>query len=698
MVAFRINSSIGSAVNMESGADNKPQLTDTAAGEPPQQDAANPSAVTLESANDGALGPGGMAEPTETSGGGTASAAMSGSDPTPDGTEPTPGTGIETVHSCGTEPSALDSESTDRGVTESTPGDGSDPAIGDKPGGFELWRGRLRSARLVVAPMVDQSEAAWRMLSRKYGAELCYTPMYHVNMFVKDVKYRRECLTTYPEDRPLIIQFCANNPATLLEAARYCEGGQFDALDINLGCPQSIARRGHYGAFLQDEWELISQLVKVVHEQSRLPVTCKIRIFPELEKTIRYARMLESAGCQLLTVHGRTREMKGPLTGLADWDAIKAVREAVSIPVFANGNIQYLSDVHRCLEHTGVQGVMTAEGNLHNPALFAGLHPPVWEVAEEYLQLARRYPCPLSYARGHVFKILHYCLLMPSNHDVRQLTARASRLEQLEEAVELLRQRYSHLTEPGAVEWRPAPDDPPVLARLPLSPLFCQPHEREPIEDHLKKMQANADKQRREQQEQKERKEQREEEGDDTPARPPARAQDPSALSKRKLKKLARGAKVGANRAIMERCSLCCNPRGLRCEFLLCRLHCRDKCYEHNLDCPGHRILVKTKRQNARDWHDRQRRLKEVEEDGESAGGKEGVGNGMGTSNGEEVGKMEVPNGEKAVEVDSSKRGEVVKMDSSKGGEEVEMDSTNGVGSTGSGETAVNSAAPAAVS
>ncbi|KAF7981350.1 hypothetical protein HWV62_33803 [Athelia sp. TMB] len=285
-----------------------------------------------------------------------------------------------------------------------------------KLGGYQFYKEVLGSPKYIVAPMVDQSELMFANEKTRKG--------YREANF--NIPHGEEGGAL---DRPLIVQFCANDPQQLLDSAKVV-APHCDAVDINLGCPQDIAKKGHYGSFLQDEWELIYDLINTLHKNLSIPVTAKFRVFPTVEKTVEYAKMLERAGAQILTCHGRLREQRGQYSGLADWEKIRAVKEAVSVPVFANGNILYHSDIAACLAATGADGVMSAEGQLYNAALFApassvngdgptspvafdtGLHLPHTTLALEYLEIvgSLKTATPLSAVKGHLFKLMRPAL------------------------------------------------------------------------------------------------------------------------------------------------------------------------------------------------------------------------------------------------------------------------------------------------
>ncbi|KRT83318.1 hypothetical protein AMK59_4355, partial [Oryctes borbonicus] len=358
----------------------------------------------------------------------------------------------------------------------------------------------------------------------------------------------------------------------MLEAALlaqdYCS-----AIDVNLGCPQAIAKRGHYGAFLQDEWLLLTEIVSTLSKSLNIPVTCKIRVFEDMERTVEYAKMLERAGCKMLTVHGRTRDQKGPLTGLANWDYVIAVRNAVKIPVISNGNVQCIKDIQRCLEYTGAVGVMTAEGNLYNPYLFEGQNPPSWEPAMEYLDLTNEYPCPFSYIRGHLFKLFQHVLSLSENNELKIKLGAANSLDAFKSIVTEIKDIYLPYHE-GKIKWDQRTTEEGSF-NLTLPPWLCQPYVRLSPAEHLKKV----DHQNKCNDKQNQIKRQYED-------------SEGNQISRKRMKKLRRISRrppkpENCSSRNLDICLNCVNPLGSKCLYKLCKKCCKEKCFIEELDCPG---------------------------------------------------------------------------------------------------------------
>nr|XP_033953383.1 tRNA-dihydrouridine(20a/20b) synthase [NAD(P)+]-like isoform X2 [Pseudochaenichthys georgianus] len=208
----------------------------------------------------------------------------------------------------------------------------------------------------ICAPMVRYSKLAFRSLVRKYNCDICFTPMIVADDFMRSVKARDSEFTTNASDRPLIVQFAAHDAQTLADSA--CVVAPFsDGVDLNCGCPQRWATSAGYGACLINKPELVKDMVTHVRNQVDNPnytASIKIRIHKDLRQTVDLCQKAESAGVSWITVHGRTAEERHQTV---HYDAIKLIKDSVSIPVIANGDIKYLRDVESIHQLTGVDGM-----------------------------------------------------------------------------------------------------------------------------------------------------------------------------------------------------------------------------------------------------------------------------------------------------------------------------------------------------
>lgn len=211
--------------------------------------------------------------------------------------------------------------------------------------------------------------------------------------------------STSGDDQPLVAQFAANNAMDLALAAQLVRP-YVDAVDVNCGCPQRWVMAEGYGSALLTKPQLVRDMVRLTAELAAVPVSVKVRIDERgVAHTVDLCRQLEAAGVAWLTVHGRTPRTKS--TQPASWDAIRTVREALRLPVIANGDVFSLADARALAAQTGVQGAMAARGLLANPALYLGhpCTPP--ECAMDLIDLSVRAGTPFKTLHSHLMMMLY---------------------------------------------------------------------------------------------------------------------------------------------------------------------------------------------------------------------------------------------------------------------------------------------------